>query len=45
VVFPCGVIADSRQDRLWLYYGATDDKICLATGRLSEVIAACQEGR
>lgn len=44
VVFPCGAIADHEKDELLLYYGATDDKICLATGRLSAVVAACQQG-
>lgn len=45
VVFPCGVIADLKKDELLMYYGATDDKICLATGKLSDVITACKEGR
>jgi beta-1,4-mannooligosaccharide/beta-1,4-mannosyl-N-acetylglucosamine phosphorylase len=41
VVFPCGAIADHQKDELKLYYGAADTCICLATGRLSEVIQAC----
>jgi len=43
VVFPCGAIADHDGDELRLYYGAADTRICLATGRLSEVVQACVE--
>ena len=38
VVFPCGLIHDPRTDELRLYYGAADTSICLATGRLAEVL-------
>jgi predicted GH43/DUF377 family glycosyl hydrolase len=44
VVFPCGMLADTAKDEAWLYYGATDDKICLAKGKLSEIVTACLEG-
>ncbi len=44
VVFPCGAIGDWDEDRLSLYYGATDDKICLATGSMRELVMACQKG-
>ena len=41
VVFPCGAIADEAKDELRLYYGAADSRICLATGKLSDIIEAC----
>ena len=40
-VFVCGAIADHEADELRVYYGATDNYICLATGRLSELVQAC----
>jgi len=40
-VFPCGVVADYEKDEIRLYYGAADSCICLATGRLSAIVAAC----
>ena len=40
-VFPCGAIAKYEEDELWLYYGATDSSICLATGSLSAIVDAC----
>ena len=40
-VFACGALGDESRDELRLYYGATDDKICLATGSLSELVDAC----
>lgn len=43
VVFPCGAIADQKADLLRLYYGAADSRICLATGKLSDVVRACIE--
>jgi len=43
VVFPCGALADKKKDLLTLYYGAADTRICLATGKLSEVIEACMK--
>jgi len=42
--FPCGAIPKHDQDELWLYYGATDQYVCLATGCLSEIVTACVEG-
>jgi len=43
VVFPCGALADEAADTLRLYYGAADTCVGLATGKLSDVIAACRE--
>ncbi len=43
-VFVCGAIADHEADELRAYYGATDNYICLATGRLSELVQACVDG-
>jgi len=43
-VFPCGAIGDLEKDELRLYYGSCDNFICLATGKLSEVVDACLEG-
>jgi predicted GH43/DUF377 family glycosyl hydrolase len=39
VVFPGGWIVDEATDRLLLYYGAADMVVCLATAKLSEVMA------
>lgn len=39
VVFPCGWVADEVADRLFLYYGAADTVIAVATASLSEVLA------
>lgn len=36
VVFSCGALV--RGDELWLYYGAADCSICLATASISEII-------
>lgn len=44
VVFPCGAIADIETDTIRIYYGAADTCIGLATGKLSELIAACKNG-
>jgi len=41
VVFACGAIADYEQDRIRVYYGGADTCICLATGKLSELVDAC----
>ena len=38
VVFPCGLVHDQDSDKLFLYYGAADTRIGLATARCSEVI-------
>ena len=45
VVFPCGAIADIETDTIRIYYGAADTCIGLATGKLSELIAACKNGK
>ena len=37
VVFTCGGFV--RGDDLWVYYGAADDCICLATARLADVMS------
>jgi predicted GH43/DUF377 family glycosyl hydrolase len=39
VVFPCGWILEEDGQTLRLYYGAADTSICLATGKLDEIIA------
>lgn len=41
VVFPCGAIADVEKDILRIYYGCADERIGLATGKLSEIIDSC----
>ena len=38
VVFPCGWVADEGADTLFLYYGAADTTVSLATAKLSEVL-------
>jgi len=38
VVFPCGALL--RDGVVWMYYGAADSSVCLATARLDELIAA-----
>lgn len=38
VVFPCAALVDRAADRLTVYYGAADSVVCVAHGRLSEVI-------
>ncbi|HBE04006.1 MAG TPA: glycosidase [Spirochaetia bacterium] len=43
VVFPCGALADFKTDTLWLYYGAADTRVCLATGSINEIIEACEK--
>jgi beta-1,2-mannobiose phosphorylase / 1,2-beta-oligomannan phosphorylase len=40
VVFPCGLVHDEPSDEIRLYYGAADSSICLATGRLGELLDA-----
>ncbi|KPL02666.1 MAG: glycosidase [Planctomycetes bacterium SM23_65] len=37
VVFSCGGIV--REGKLWMYYGAADSCICLATAKLSDILA------
>ena len=36
VVFPCAAISDG--DRVAVYYGAADTCVCLAFGRISEIL-------
>lgn len=38
VVFPSGLLL--RGDELWMYYGAADTSVCLATAKLDVVLAA-----
>jgi predicted GH43/DUF377 family glycosyl hydrolase len=38
VVFSCGAIL--RGDEIWMYYGAADCNLCLATAKLSDVLTA-----
>ena len=40
VVFPCAALVDAPADRLTVYYGAADTVVCMAHGRLSEVLAS-----
>ena len=40
VVFPCGLVHDAASGEIRLYYGAADSSICLATGRLDELLEA-----
>ncbi len=37
VVFPTGVVV--RGDELWMYYGAADTCVCLATAKINDVLA------
>lgn len=41
VVFPCGAI--QRGDEIWMYYGACDAYICLATAKLSDLLRTVRE--
>lgn len=43
VVFACGHI--QRGDELHVYYGAADSSICLATGKVSEILEALRQYR
>ena len=43
-LFPCCPYADYETDTLYLYYGAADRAIGLATGSISEIVEACIEG-
>lgn len=40
VVFACGAIVEEELDRIRIYYGAADECIGLATGKLSELMDA-----
>jgi len=41
VVFACGCVPDYETDSLRVYYGAADERICLASGSLSGLVDAC----
>jgi beta-1,4-mannooligosaccharide/beta-1,4-mannosyl-N-acetylglucosamine phosphorylase len=43
-VFPATPYADLENDMMYLYYGAADSSIALATGKISEIVDACLEG-
>jgi predicted GH43/DUF377 family glycosyl hydrolase len=48
VVFPCGLVHRPEDDRLFLYYGAADTRVCLATASYREVLdylLGCPPGR
>jgi len=38
VVFPSSAVVDLAADRVTIYYGAADTVVCLAHGRLSEIV-------
>jgi len=40
VVFPCGAIL--RDEEVWIYYGAGDSSVSLATARVSDVMATIE---
>ncbi len=40
VVFPSGLLL--RGDELWMYYGAADTYVCLATAKLKDVLATLE---
>jgi predicted GH43/DUF377 family glycosyl hydrolase len=40
VVFPCGAIL--RDEEVWIYYGAGDSSVCLATARLADVLESIE---
>ena len=42
VVFTCGALL--RGDEVWLYYGAADTYVCLATAKLADLLEAVKEG-
>ena len=44
VVFACGAIADTEDDRLRVYYGGADTCIALATGSIREIVDICKKG-
>lgn len=41
VVFPTAALVHGGPDELKIYYGAADTCVCLATARVSELVAAC----
>ena len=40
-VYSCGAVADEAKDMLTVYYGGAEKYICMAQGKLSDVIDAC----
>jgi predicted GH43/DUF377 family glycosyl hydrolase len=47
VTFPCGTVLDKSKNELLLYYGAADTTICLAIGKIDEIleyILSCPRG-
>jgi len=40
VVFPTGLLL--RGEELWMYYGAADTCVCLATAKLADVLATLE---
>ena len=38
VVLPCAALHDLEQDKVSVYYGAADTTVCMAFGRISEII-------
>ncbi|MDE5971717.1 MAG: glycoside hydrolase family 130 protein [Muribaculaceae bacterium] len=38
VVFPCAALHDLEKDQVTVYYGAADTAVCMAHGRISEII-------
>lgn len=44
-VFTCGAIADEAADTIRIYYGAADECIGLATGKLSELLETLKSPR
>jgi predicted GH43/DUF377 family glycosyl hydrolase len=48
VVFPTGVTVTKETDTLYMYYGAADCSVALATAKLSDVIdytLSCPESK
>jgi beta-1,4-mannooligosaccharide/beta-1,4-mannosyl-N-acetylglucosamine phosphorylase len=43
VVFPCSALVDRDLDRVTIYYGAADTVVCMAHGRLSEILRFVHE--
>jgi beta-1,4-mannooligosaccharide/beta-1,4-mannosyl-N-acetylglucosamine phosphorylase len=43
VAFPCGALHDKKTDELRVYYGAADTCVCLATCKLTDLIAFIKE--
>ncbi len=39
VAFPCAALVDDDGDRTTIYYGGADTVVCMAHGRLSEIVA------